>query len=68
MEENAEDKVKAMYNEADSIDVSIPDMLVPPPPQEKEEKREIKDEVEVSFNFAFMGAGQGGSRLAEGFH
>ena len=64
----AEDKVKAMYNEADSIDVSIPDMLVPPPPQEKEEKREIKDEVEVSFNFAFMGAGQGGSRLAEGFH
>ena len=69
MEENqGEDKVKAMYGESDSLDISMPDMLIPPPPQEKEEVKEIKDEVEVSFNFAFMGAGQGGSRVAEGFY
>jgi len=69
MEENnnSEEKVKAMYGETSAIDVSLPDMLVPPPP-EKEEKKEIKDEVDVSFNFAFIGAGQGGSRIAETFH
>lgn len=65
--ENGEEKIKAMYGEASSVDVSLPDMLVPPPPQ-KEEKKEVKDEVDVSFNFAFVGAGQGGSRIAETFH
>ena len=50
-----------------SVDVSLPDLLVPPPPAE-EKIDEIKDEVDVSFNFAFIGAGQGGSRIAETFH
>jgi cell division GTPase FtsZ len=68
MEEQGEDKVKAMYGEASSVDVSLPDLLIPPPPKQREEKKEIKDEVDVSFNFAFMGAGQGGSRIAESFH
>ena len=68
MEDQGEDKVKAMYGETPPADVSLPDLLVPPPPQQKEEKKEIKDEVDVSFNFAFMGAGQGGSRIAESFH
>ena len=67
-EEQGQDKVKAMYGETDSIDISLPDMLVPPPPPQKEEAKEIKDEVDVSFKFAFMGAGQGGSRIAESFH
>ena len=49
------------------IDISIPDILIPPLPDE-EEVDEIKDEVDVSFNFAFIGAGQGGSRKAETFH
>ena len=49
------------------IDISIPDILIPPLPDE-EEVDEIKDEVDVSFNFAFIGAGQGGSRIAETFH
>ena len=42
MEENnnSEEKVKAMYGETSAIDVSLPDMLVPPPP-EKEEKKEV---------------------------
>jgi cell division protein FtsZ len=49
------------------IDVSLPDILIPPPAVE-EKIDEIKDEVDVSFNFAFIGAGQGGSRIAETFH
>ena len=49
------------------VDISIPDMLLPPEPEEDVED-EIKDAVDVSFNFAFIGAGQGGSRLAETFH
>ncbi len=50
-----------------TIDVSLPDLLIPPAPEEAEVD-EIKDEVDVSFNFAFIGAGQGGSRIAETFH
>jgi cell division GTPase FtsZ len=65
--QNSEDKVKAMYGEMSPVDISLPDMLVPLPP-EAVEKKEIKDEVDVSFNFAFIGAGQGGSRIAETFH
>ena len=49
------------------VDISIPDMLLPPEPEEAAED-EVKDAVDVSFNFAFIGAGQGGSRMAETFH
>ena len=47
------------------IDLIVPDIPLPPEP---EEKKEVKDEVEGAFKFAFIGAGQGGSRIAESFH
>jgi len=47
------------------IDLVVPDIPLPPEP---EEKKEVKDEVEGAFKFAFIGAGQGGSRIAESFH
>ena len=46
------------------IDLIVPDIPLPPEP---EEKKEVKDEVEGAFKFAFIGAGQGGSRIAESF-
>lgn len=62
---DSEDQVKSFYGEG--VDISVPDMLLPPPVQEIE-KNEIKDVCDVAFNFAFVGAGQGGSRIAESFH
>ena len=62
---DSEEQVKSFYGEG--IDISVPDMLLPPPIQELE-KNEIKDVCDVAFNFAFVGAGQGGSRMAEAFH
>ncbi len=53
--------------QTNDIDISLPDLLIPPPAAE-EKVDEIKDEVDVSFNFAFIGAGQGGCRIAETFH
>tara|TARA_Y100001938_G_scaffold142855_1_gene214768 strand:+ start:3531 stop:4682 length:1152 start_codon:yes stop_codon:yes gene_type:complete len=47
------------------IDLVVPDIPLPPEP---EEKKEVKDEIEGAFKFAFIGAGQGGSRIAESFH
>jgi len=68
-EENREQKndeqVKAMYGESD-VDISLPDIPMPEPAPEK--KTEVKDEIDVAFRFAFIGAGQGGSRIAETFH
>jgi len=48
-------------------DISLPDI---PMPEEEEEVvvKEVKDDMEVAFKFAFIGAGQGGSRIAETFH
>ena len=48
-----------------STDIEIPDIPMPPV---QEEKEEIKDKVDGAFKFAFIGAGQGGSRIAETFH
>ena len=53
------------YFGAAEIDVMVPDIPLPPEP---EEKKEVKDEIEGAFKFAFIGAGQGGSRIAESFH
>lgn len=68
--ENNEDKIKALYNE--DIDISFPDdMVMPTQPEEGEAKaykNEIKDDVDVSFKFAFVGVGQGGSRIAQTFN
>jgi cell division GTPase FtsZ len=47
------------------IDIVVPDIPLPPEP---EEKKEVEDQVDGAFKFAFVGAGQGGSRIAETFH
>lgn len=51
----------------DNVDITMPDMFAPPPPVE-DTSTVVKDNVDVSFPFAFIGAGQGGSRIAETFN
>ena len=63
-EQQNDEQIKALYDEA-SVDISLPDIPMPEPEPEKE--TEVKDELDGAFNFAFIGAGQGGSRLAESF-
>ena len=48
-------------------DITLPDILMPDPEPEEVEK-EVKDEIDTAFKLAFIGAGQGGSRIAETFH
>jgi hypothetical protein len=48
----------------DRMIVNLPDI---PMPQEVEDTSVVKDECEGAFKFAFIGAGQGGSRIAEAF-
>ena len=64
-EQQNDEQIKAIYGEAD-VDISLPDIPMPEP--EPEKKTEIKDKIDAAFNFAFIGAGQGGSRIAETFH
>ena len=69
MEENKEnqiDAMKSLYGEPVSVDITLPDIPIPEPEEPKTEKN--KDECDVSFKFAFVGAGQGGSRIAQAFH
>ena len=47
------------------VDIVVPDIPLPPEP---EEKKEVEDQVDGAFKFAFVGAGQGGSRIADSFH
>ena len=61
---NSDDVVKGFYG--DSVDVNMPNIPIPIPTEPKEEKNH--DECAVSFKFAFVGAGQGGSRIAESFY
>ena len=54
------------YNDEDlGADISLPD--IPIPTAQDEEKKVVEDAVEVAFKFSFVGAGQGGSRIAETF-
>ena len=64
-EQQNEEQIQALYGEAE-VDISMPDIPMPEP--EPEKKTEVKDEIDAAFNFAFIGAGQGGSRIAETFH
>ena len=50
-------------------DLQLPDDLIPipEPPQAIEPPREVNDNFDVAFKFAFVGAGQGGNRIAESF-
>tara|TARA_Y100000310_G_scaffold294574_1_gene325153 strand:+ start:7542 stop:8711 length:1170 start_codon:yes stop_codon:yes gene_type:complete len=54
------------YNNPDLPDISLPDIPMPEP--EEIIVKEVKDEMDGAFKFAFVGAGQGGSRIAETFH
>ena len=67
MNEEEKDKniIQSMYGEAP--DIEMPDLLVPPP-QSSSNNNFIEDEVDAAFNYAFVGVGQGGSRVAETFH
>ena len=47
------------------MDISLPEI---PLPTVEDKKDDIKDECDVAFKFAFIGAGQGGSRIAETFY
>ena len=51
-----------IYGDYDS---DITDIMIPPAPKVKVE---IKDKFEAGYKFAFIGAGQGGSRIVETFH
>ena len=69
MEENKDnqiDAIKSMYGEPVSVDITMPDIPMPALNEPKIEKN--KDECDVAFRFAFLGAGQGGSRIAQAFH
>lgn len=46
------------------FDVSVPDIPLP----QTQESQDIKDAFEGGFKFAFIGAGQGGGRIAQTFH
>ena len=54
------------YGNEQHVDISLPDM--PVPEASFTEVKEIKDEFDGAFKFAFVGAGQGGGRLAETFY
>ena len=64
MNENIDDL--SSYGGEDHVDISLPDM--PVPEVLSESTKEIEDEFDGAFKFGFIGAGQGGGRLAETFH
>ena len=61
-----ENEVKSLYGEG--VDIALPDILLPPQIEEDKTKKVVEDECLVSFKNAFIGSGQGGSRIAETFH
>ena len=61
-----ENEVKSLYGEG--VDIALPDILLPPQIEEDKTKKVVEDERLVSFKNAFIGSGQGGSRIAETFH
>jgi cell division GTPase FtsZ len=56
----------------DNIDISLPEDLVVPQIEEIDDskiyKNKIEDDLDVSFKFCFIGAGQAGSRIAQTFN
>ena len=62
---NPTDGVKSLYGETSHDDITIPDIPIPEIEEPRIEKN--KDECDVAFKFGFIGAGQGGSRIAETF-
>jgi len=64
-EENNMNEDVVSYNFGGDVDISLPDIPLPTVQEKKDVK---KDECEVAFKFGFIGAGQGGSRIAESFY
>ena len=62
--EDAEPKKKNEEMDMDFM-VDVPDIPMPP---EDDVANVIEDEFDAAFNFAIVGVGQGGSRLAETFY
>jgi len=65
-EEKSSDIVKSMYDE--SFDISMEDLMIPDVQEEATKGNIVEDKVEGAFKFCFLGAGQGGSRIAESFN
>ena len=61
------DDLSSYMNPEPSVDISMPDIPVPITEAKEEREDRVKDKCDVAFNFAFIGAGQGGSRIAESF-
>ena len=61
------DDLSSYMNPEPSVDISMPDIPIPTPESEQKVEDKVKDDCHVAFNFAFIGAGQGGSRIAESF-
>lgn len=53
-----------MNENTEDIDIVVPDIPMP----EAQESSEIADTFSAGFKFAFVGAGQGGGRIAQTFH
>ena len=64
-EEKDDNIIQSMYGE--TPDIEMPDLIVPPPASSVNTDF-IEDEVDAAFKYAFIGVGQGGSRIAETFH
>ncbi len=68
-EENKDNQIEDVvsYNSNADIDfeLDIPEL---PEPAPEEPSQDIEDNFDASFKFAFIGVGQGGSRVAETFH
>ena len=64
--ENMNDDVMS-YTFGGDADISLPEIPMPTAGEKKEDITR-KDECDVAFKFAFVGAGQGGSRIAESFY
>lgn len=67
-ENTPDDQIKSIYGE--EADILMPDLLVPQVEESElvNEMKDIKDRMDGSFKFCFIGAGQGGCRIAESFH
>lgn len=71
---NEEEQIKSLYGEKPSADLSMPEGLLIPIDSQEENvvdkiyAKEIDDEVDVAFDFCFIGSGQAGGRIAHSFH
>ena len=65
-EEQVDENDEIIVNQSDdTFDMELPDI---PMPSEEEVDVNIEDKIPVGFKFAFVGSGQGGSRIAETFN